>query len=246
MSSKPSATMNARTFNTRTLNPRTIVKAIAVVCAMAALTGVAFAQASPVSYSSASELNQLVANLEQVSQATQADLSHLRIEKWKADGRAKHDTESKVASIQKNLQNALPGMLSDLKNSPESLPQTFKVYHNLVALYDFMTYVVESTGAFGTKDEFQAVGKDMDALEDSRHAFADRMDKLASAKENELAQLRSALQSVRAEAPPKKTVVDDTAPAQAKKPATRKKPAPKPNPAKTQPTASPSGTPPAQ
>jgi hypothetical protein len=240
MTSKPSIALNARTFNART-----IAKAIAVVCGMAALTSAAFAQASPVSYSSASELNQLVANLEQVSQATQADLSHLRIEKWKADGRAKHDTESKVESIQKNLQNALPGMLGDLKNSPESLPQTFKVYHNLVALYDFMTYVVDSAGAFGNKDEFQAIGKDMDALEDSRHAFADRMDKLAAAKENELAQLRTALQTARAEAPPKKTVVDDTAPAPAKKPAPRKKPAPKPNPAKTQ-TPPPSSTPPPQ
>jgi len=231
MTSKPSTTFNART----------IAKAIAVVCGMAALTSAAFAQASPVSYSSAAELNQLVANLEQVSQATQADLSHLRIEKWKADGRAKHDTESKVESIQKNLQNALPGMLGDLKNSPENLAQTFKVYHNLVALYDFMSYVVESAGAFGNKEEFQAIGKDMDALEDSRHAFADRMDKLATAKENELAQLRTALQTARAEAPPKKTVVDDTAPS-AKKPA-RKKPVPRPNPARTQ-TSPPSSTPP--
>jgi hypothetical protein len=214
-----------------TFNARSIVKAIAVACGMAALTSAALAQASPVSYSSASELNQLVANLEQVSQATQADLSHLRIEKWKADGRAKHDAESKVESIQKNLQNALPGMLSDLKNSPENLAQTFKVYHNLVALYDFMSYVVESTGAFGNKDEFQAIGKDMDALEDSRHAFADRMDKLASAKENELAQLRTALQTARAEAPPKKTVVDDNAPA--KKAAPHKKPVKKPGPAST-------------
>ena len=214
------------------LTAGTIFKTIVIFCSTAAMSCPSLAQAAPVSYSSASELNQLVASLEQVSQATQADLSHLRIEKWKADGRAKHDTESKVESIQKNLQNALPGMLNDLKNSPENLAQTFKVYHNMVALYDFMSYVVESTGAFGSKDEFQAVGKDMDALEDSRRAFADRMDKLATAKENELAQLRSALQSARAEVPPKKTVVDDTAPA--KKPPAKKKTAPKPNSPKTQ------------
>jgi hypothetical protein len=207
----------------------TIIINVVISCYLAAHASPVFAQAPPVSYTSASELNQLVASLQQASQATQGDLSHLRIEKWKADGRTKHDTESKVESIQKNLQNALPGMLADLKNSPENLALTFKVYHNLVALYDFMGYVVESAGAFGSKDEFEALGKDMDSLEDSRRAFADRMDKLASAKENEVAQLRSALQSARAEAPPKKTVVDDTAPA--KKPAPRKKTVPKPPPA---------------
>ena len=194
----------------------------------------AFAQApanstpnAPVSYSSISELNQLIANLESASQTTQQDLANLRVEKWKADDRTKHDTESKVESIQKNLQNALPGMLTDLKNSPENLALTFKVYHNLVALYDFMSYVAESTSIFGTKDEFQALSKDFDSLQDSRHAFADRMDKMASAKETEIGQLRGALQAARSATPPKKTVVDDTEPAPKKAPA-KKKPVPKP------------------
>ncbi len=202
----------------------------------------AFAQApansttnAPVSYGSISELNQMIGNLQSASQSTQEDLSHLRVEKWKADVRTKHDTESKVESIQKNLQNALPGMLADLKNSPENLALTFKVYHNLVALYDFMSYVAESTSVFGGKDEFEALSKDFDSLQDSRHAFADRMDKLANAKESEIGQLRGALQAARAATPPKKTVVDDTEPAPKKTPA-KKKPVPKP---KTVPAAVP-------
>ena len=211
-----------------------MMRTIVVCCCLAAVPSVVLGQAPPVSYASATELNRLVASLEQASQTTQGDLSHLRIEKWKTDGRAKQDAQSKVESIQKNLQNALPGMLADLKNSPENLALTFKVYHNLVALYDFMGYVVESAGAFGNKEEFQTLGRDMDALENSRRAFADRMDKLSNSKENELAQLRTALQTARAEAPPKKTVVDDTAPP--KKPAARKKPVPKP-PAPTSQTA---------
>jgi hypothetical protein len=184
------------------------------------------AAAPPVSYSSISELNQLVANLQQVSQSTLLDLARLRIDKWKTDGGTKQQTEKDTGSINQNLQLALPGMLNDLKNSPENLALTFKVYHNLDALSDVFSSVVESTGAFGSKDEFQSLNKDLGAIEDSRHAFAERMDKLANAKEAELGQLRAALQAARAEAAPKKVVVDDTAPP--KKAPVRKKPVAKP------------------
>lgn len=204
--------------------------------------------APPVSYSSISELNQLLANLQQTSQAIQDDLSHLRVEKWKTDSGTKHQTEGDVESIQRNLQSALPAMLDTLKNSPESTPLTFKVYRNLDALYDVMSSVVESAGAFGGKDDFQSLNKDLGSLEDSRRAFADRMDRVATAKENEIGQLRTALQTARAEIPPKKTVVDDTAPTPAKKSTPHKKPVPKPKPSNSQtPSApAPQSAPPSQ
>jgi hypothetical protein len=188
--------------------------------------GQAPAAVPPVSYSSIAELNQLVANLQQVSQSTLLDLARLRIDRWKTDGGTKQQTEKDAGSISQNLQLALPGMLNDLKNSPENLALTFKVYHDLDLLYDYFSSVTESAGAFGSKEEFQSLTKDLGALEDSRHAFAERMDKLANAKEAELGQLRAALQAARAEAVPKKVVVDDTAPP--KKAPVRKKPVAKP------------------
>lgn len=193
---------------------------------------------APVSYSSITELNQLIANLQQASQSAQDDLSHLRIEKWKADGGTKRQTESDTQSISRNLQNALPGMLSDLKNAPESLPLTFKVYRNLDALYDVMNSVVESAGAFGSKDEFQGLNKDLGSLEESRRAFAERMDKLSNAKETEIGQLRVELQNARAAIPPKKVVVDDAEPAPPKKTTPKKKTPAKPKPAQPQPQTS--------
>ena len=183
--------------------------------------------APPVSYSSISELNQLIANLQQASQQIQDDLSRLRIEKWKTDSSTKHQAQSDVESIQRNLQNALPGILNDLKNSPESTPLTFKLYRNLDALYDVLSSVAESTGAFGNREEFQTIDKDLGSIEDSRRAFADRMDKIATAKETEIGQLRTELQTAQAEISPKKVVVDDTAPS-AKKKTTKKKPVSKP------------------
>lgn len=207
---------------------RTAVCSFSIIAsALAALAQAPANGSAPVSYSSISELNQMIGNLQQASQSAQEDLSHMRVEKWKTDGGTKRQTDSDAQSILRNLQNALPGMVQELKNSPESLPATFKVYRNLDALYDVMNSVVESAGAFGSKEEFQALNKDLGGIEESRRAFADRMDKLANAKETEIGQLRVELQNARAAIPPKKVVVDDTEPAP-KKPAPKKKSKPKP------------------
>ena len=89
--------------------------------------------------------------------------------------------------------------------------------------------IAESTGAFGSKDEFQSLENDLSSFEKARRSFADRMESLAGAKEAEVTRLRAALQSAQASAPaepPKKIVVDDNPPP--KKPA-KKKAAPKPD-----------------
>ena len=236
--------MKTRNYDQLRMNP---TRVIAVLLSSIALAGISLAQtaapAPPVSYTSIAELNQLVANLQQTSQATQLDLARLRVDKWKTDGGTRQQTEKDAASVAQNLQLALPGMLENLKNSPENLALTFKVYHNLDALSDVFTSVVESAGAFGTKDEFQSLSNDLGAIQDSRRAFAGRMDKLANAKEAELAQLRTALQQARAEAAPKKTVVDDNAPS--KKPPVHKKPVAKPATPATTPATTPPTTQPA-
>jgi len=180
----------------------------------------------------------MLSQVEQASQSTQLDLAKMRIERWKTDGGSKRQTEGNVESLQRNLQSALPEIIAQLRASPEDLNATFKLYRNLDALYGVLGSVAESAGAFGTRDEFQSLENDVSSFERSRKVFADRMETLASAKETELAHLRTALQNAQSAAktePPKKVIVDDTEPP--KKPAAKKKPAPKHS--ATQPGASP-------
>src|SRR5213076_1459716 len=137
------------------------------------------ASPAPVPYASVSQLNMLLSELEQASQAAQADLAKLRIEKWKADGGTKRQTQSNVQSLERNLQSALPEIVGQLRNSPENLTSTFKLYRNL------------------------------GALERSRRSFAERIENLSGEKEVELSRLRTALQNAQAAnaQPPKKVVV---------------------------------------
>jgi hypothetical protein len=195
----------------------------------------------PVSYASVTQLNGLLAQLEATSKNTQTDLLKLRIDHWKTDGGSKKQNLANVDSIQRNLQGALPEIISQLRGAPEDLPTSFKLYRNLDALYDVIGSVVEGAGAFGAKDDFQSLSNDLNGFEGSRKELAQRIETLSAAKEAEIVRLRADLKTAQAAipaAPPKKIVVDDNEPP--KKPATKKKkPAAKPAAGQTPPVQAP-------
>ena len=185
------------------------------------------AAAPPVAYASMSQLNLMLSELEQAAHTAQVDLAKMRIEKWKTDSNTKRQEQANVESVQRNLQSALPEIIAQIRNSPENLNLTFKLYRNLDALYDVFGSLVESAGAFGNKDDFQSLGNDLNAFEKSRRSFADRMETLTGAKEVELTQLRTQVKTLQAAVPPippKKVVVDDT---ETPKKPVKKKSAPK-------------------
>ncbi len=184
--------------------------------------------------------------MEATSKSTQDDLTKLRIERWKTDGSSKRQALGNVESIQRNLQNALPEMIGQLRSAPEDLPATFKLYRNLDALYDVLGSVVESAGAFGSKDDFQGLANDLTGFEGTRKQIAERLENLAASKEQEIVRLRTELKTAQAAipaAPPKKIIVDDTEPV--KKPVVRKKKPVAKKPATT-PSTTPPQTPPSQ
>jgi hypothetical protein len=133
---------------------------------------------------------------------------------------------------------ALPEIVTQLRSSPEDLTATFKLYRNLDALYDVLGNITESAGAFGSKDEFQSLSNDLNAMERNRRSLGERLETLSASKESELAQLRTQIKALQAAPPPppKKIVVDDNEP---KKPAAKKKVPRPPKPTTAQPSTPP-------
>lgn len=182
----------------------------------------------------------MLSQLDDASKRTQADLSRLRIERWKTDKTTKEQALTNVDSIQRNLQAALPDIMGQLRAAPENVPATFKLYRNLDALYDVLGNVVELTGAFGPRDDAQALGDDLTAFETTRRQLAERVENLSTSKEAEIVRLRTELKTAQAAVPselPKKVIVDDTEPP--KKPAIKKKPTTKPKTTTTKPASKP-------
>ena len=212
-----------------TQNPMTCPRlaAFLMLASLAVVAQVTPSAQAPVSYASVTELNVILTQVEQTSQSAQVDLARLRVERWKADSGFKRQAQANVDSLMRNMKAALPEVIAQLRAAPEDLSATFKLYRNLDALYDVLGPVVESTGAFASRDEYDSLTSDLGGFEKARRSLAERLEILSSAKEAELTRLRTELRAAQAvsPAPPKKIVVDDNEPP--KKPA-KKKTAPKP------------------
>jgi hypothetical protein len=147
------------------------------------------------------QLNATLSALENSAQQTTLDLARLRVDKWKTDGDNKGQIESNVQSVTSNLANALPGMITAVRSAPTSLTANLKLYRDLNVLYDVLAPMADSAGAFGSREEFQALSADAQLLEANRRSIADYMESLAAFQDAELSRLRGHGGSVTA-APP--------------------------------------------
>lgn len=228
-----------------------VLPAVIFIACSLSFTAAAQAPAPPapnsaVSVASMNELNNLLAGLQRTSETTAVDIAGLRVDKWKADSNSKRQAQDNSTSILRNLQNALPGIISEVRAAPADLAPTFKLYRNLDALYDVLGTQTELAGAFGSKNEYQALSNDLNNLEATRRTLGDRVQSLAASRDAELARLRTQMRNAQAAAaatPPKKVIVDDEEPPK-KVVKKKKKPAPKPATSETGTTGTESQTPP--
>jgi hypothetical protein len=161
------------------------------------------------------QLNTLLLQLDQASRGATAELARLRIDKWKTGGDVKQQSQANVDSLQRNLTTALPEIENKVRQAPQDMSANFKLYRNLNALYDVFASVAESAGAFGPKEQYEALAQQASTFDQVRRSVADRLEQLAVAKEMELARLRNltkAQTQPQAQQGPKKIIVDDNEP----------------------------------
>jgi hypothetical protein len=130
-----------------------------------------------------------------------------------------------------------------VRTTPGDLNANFKLYRNLNVLYDVFSRFTETAGAFGNREDFDTLAKDLDGIDSARRALADRLDTLSASAQSELTQYRAQARTAQASPaePPKKIVIDDSEPA--KPTAKKKKPAAKPADPNANPSSANSGTP---
>jgi hypothetical protein len=166
--------------------------------------------------------------LQSAASEANSDIARMHIDKWKTDGGTKQQSQTNASSLQRNLTSALPVLISNVRSAPQDLSAGFNLYRNLNALYDVLVSFTESAGAFGPKNEYDALAQQLDAIDSVRRDLGDRVAGLATQTQTEMNQLRAQVHTLQQQAavpaePPKKVVVDnaDTG----KKPVHKKKPA---------------------
>jgi hypothetical protein len=185
------------------------------------------------------DLNTILLQVQKATSSANVNLGKLRIEKWKTDSQQKQQMQQVADSLQKNITNAVPGLVSDVQTSRGGVLASFKLYHNLNVVYEFLSSMAEAAGAYGKKEEYQPLEGDATALDTVRQNLSIYIEQATGKMEAENRAAANAVQARQAPGtlvPGKKVVVideKDTPPR--KRPKTAKKKTPTP-PAQASPT----------
>lgn len=166
-----------------------------------------------------SDLNQMVAQIERVAMATNGDIAKLRIDKWKTDGQQRQQLQKVADSLQRNITDAVPGLIADVQNTHGSVSSSFKLYHNLNVVYEFLSSLADAAGALGRREEYEPLAQDAAALDAVRSSLSGYIEQTASSYES---RMQSAARSAQQAPPPVKVIVDDE-PVKKPKPKPKKK-----------------------
>ena len=190
------------------------------------------AQAQP---AQRSDLNEVVAQIERVAMATNGDIAKLRIDKWKTDGAQRQQLQKVADSLQRNITDAVPGLIADVQNTHGSVSSSFKLYHNLNVVYEFLSSLADAAGAIGKREEYEPLAQDAAALDAVRSSLSSYIEQTASSYES---RMQNAARAAQQPPPPVKVIVDDEPPKKPKPkkkktshPASKASPSPSPAPA---------------
>jgi hypothetical protein len=218
----------------------------AVWLAMLLVPGLwAWSQATPETANPASPPTKASAIVQPALTDVQTAVSGLSISRWKAPGDVKNVAQQNTTSIQHDLADTLPGLLTQADAAPGAVPSAFSVYRNLDALYDVLLRVYGTASLAAPQNEADALFASLQRLEAARAQLGDAILSSSQQHEEQLFKLQAALKAASAAAqtpppPPKAAVVDD-GPAASPSAKKKKKTPPKPAPGGTSTTPAPTG-----
>jgi len=179
----------------------------------------------------AANLDAIISQVQQATSSTSTNIGRLHIDKWKTDTDQKQQLQQIAGALQRNIANAVPGLINDVQTSKGGVLASFKLYHNLNVVYENLSYLADVAGSLGKKEEFEPLAQDAQSLESARSNLSTYIEQTANKLETAYVNALQARQA--AAATPQKVVVipEDDPPKKTTKPAakpTKKKTLPAP------------------
>jgi hypothetical protein len=185
-----------------------LAAAVAVFCVSVAAQTAAPGSSAPASGGAVAPLSASVRPaLSQVAQT----LNSVNTRRWKAPQPVRDEADEDIASIQRDLNGTLAGLLQQADAAPGSVPAAFAVYRNIDALYDTLLRVVETAELAAPDNEESQLVSSLKSLEGARGSLGDTILNGAQSEQAELVRLRTviATAAVQPKAPVKTVVVND-------------------------------------
>jgi hypothetical protein len=141
-----------------------------------------FAAAGP------TDLNTTLINLDRVSQAMQDDIARLGVEKWRSGWKTgfikgsshKEQAQQAAGSLQRNLANAMPGLIHDVQSSRGGIAATFRLYDDVSLVCETLDSLITASEAAGKKNDASPLVEDYSALTRIRRSLSNYIQQSAS------------------------------------------------------------------
>lgn len=135
------------------------------------------------------DLTSALLELDRTAAATNSDISHLQIEKWKGGWKTGFTTNSShknqaaevAQSLQRNLHGALPDLIRNALNSRGGLFATFKVYEDVNLVCQSLDSLAATAQEYGKKEEYAPLAGDYNNLVKLRRVLSTYIQQRAAA-----------------------------------------------------------------
>ena len=155
-------------------------------------------------------------------QTVQQALAIARPEKWKAPSAITAESASDIGSIQRDVNQTLPALVTTSDASPNSVAQLLPTYRNVDALYDVLVRVTQTAVLAAPTQQSAAFQQATQSLQQARRDLGDMLDATVQSQDRRLRDTQARLTSMQSAPPPPAPVCDTTPPA-GKKPVPKKK-----------------------
>jgi hypothetical protein len=154
-----------------------------------------------------------VANLRPALANVQTAIGNLSVAKWKLSNDQRAATQQDVGSMQRDLANTLPGLLTQVESQPAGQPAlspSFAVFRNVDALYDVLLRVTETAALTASSYDANSLEQARAGLEDARSKLGAWLVDSIGTQDATVVRLQAAATAKpAAAAAPAKIVVDD-------------------------------------
>ena len=120
--------------------------------------------------------------------------SAVDLNKWKGSNAMREDVDANLASMQKDLQSTLPGLLTAADAAPASVAASLPVLLNMDALYSVLLRVTIASRNSAPRDENTALEQAAVLLDSARRDLGDAVLAAAKAQDKQIAGLQATVQ----------------------------------------------------
>ena len=135
-------------------------------------------------------------------QSIQQALAIARPEKWKAPGAVTAESASDIGSIQRDLNQTLPPLVTTADGSPNSVPHLLPTYRNVEALYDVLVRVTQTSVLAAPAQQSAAFQQATQSLQQARRDFGDLLDSAAQSQDRRFHDVQVKLTALQSAPPP--------------------------------------------